>query len=352
MFCIAELERNMKICFIRRMKLVHSFLALCFTLPLIYLAYDHNVLDYLRTKSFAQFKYPLEINMRQLVDTLSKKQVPIYPPVNKFVAPPVLEDDTKCKASDGNDEPLWMLMIIKSKIDNFELREVVRNTWADEYQFAVLPMRRIFVLGIRKVDLQLQRKVGIESSQHGDIVQYYFEDNYFNNTNKIMAGLKWARINCRGSQYIMMVDDDFYVNTYGVRKFLDKPLGGVILGYIFNNSMPLRRRSSMWKVSLQEYPYRYWPPYPASGFILMDYRTSYDLFTVMEYLKYLRFDDVFLGIAAYKLQIPLKHETRVLVNPIKYEDDIFFNALAVHGIKSPEVLTEIWKRQAAYRRKL
>lgn len=334
------------------MKILHYFFALCLTVPLIYLAHDHNVLDYIRTKPFQQFRYPLDINMRQLVDTLNKKEVPIYPPVNKFIAPPVLEDDTKCKAMDGNDEPLWMLMIIKSKIDNFELRRVVRETWADEYQFAVLPMRRIFVLGIRNHDLQLQRRVGIEANQHGDIVQYYFEDNFFNNTYKIMAGLKWTRVNCRGAQYIMLVDDDFYVNIHGVRKYLDKPLGDAILGYIYNNSMPLRRRSSTWRVSLAEYPYRYWPPYPSSGFMLMDYKTSFNIFTVMEYLKYLRFDDVFLGIAAYKLKIPIKHESRILVNPIKYEDKEFFDALAVHGIKSPAVLTEIWKRQTAFRRRL
>ncbi|CAD5123134.1 unnamed protein product [Dimorphilus gyrociliatus] len=288
--------------------------------------------------------------MRELLNTISKGKKPIYPPVNKFIAPPVLEDDTKCKAMDGDDEPLWILMIIKSKIDNFDIRKAIRSTWGDEYQFAVLPMRRIFVLGIRTRDLQLQREIGIESSQYGDIVQYYFEDHYFNNTYKVMAGLKWARTNCRGPQYIMMVDDDFYVNTHKLRDFLDKPLGGVIAAYVNNNSIPIRQWSSKWYISLEEYPYRFWPAHPNGGFILMEYKTSYDLLTVLEYLKYLRFDDVLIGIAALKMNVQLKHNDKIIPDPIKYEDEKFFQALAVHGVKSAKVLTEIWKRQISYRR--
>ena len=59
-------------------------------------------------------------------------------------------------------------------------------------------------------------------------------------------------------------------------------------------------------VSLEEYPYRLWPPYPTAGSFFVPFETAERLYAAMPYIRYLRFDDVFVGIAAWKLKVSEK----------------------------------------------
>ena len=55
-------------------------------------------------------------------------------------------------------------------------------------------------------------------------------------------------------------------------------------------------------MSLAEYPYRVWPPYPAGGAFFLAFETAERLQAAVPYVKHFKLDDVFIGIIAWKLQ--------------------------------------------------
>ena len=70
----------------------------------------------------------------------------------------------------------------------------------------------------------LHDQIDAESRQHGDILQENFIDTYQNLTVKIMFALKFAEMNLEeNSAWIMVKDDDSYVNIPGVMALLNSP---------------------------------------------------------------------------------------------------------------------------------
>ena len=71
-----------------------------------------------------------------------------------------------------------------------------------------------------RVLLQIQE----EATKYKDIVQGDFLDTYFNNTLKTMMGLRWAAEQCPTARFYFFVDDDYYVSTRNVLRFLRNPV--------------------------------------------------------------------------------------------------------------------------------
>ncbi len=67
-------------------------------------------------------------------------------------------------------------------------------------------------------------KIEKESALFGDLVQGDFHDNYYNNTLKTMAGLRWAAEMCPTSRFYLFVDDDYYVSPRNLLRFLRNPV--------------------------------------------------------------------------------------------------------------------------------
>lgn len=93
--------------------------------------------------------------------------------------------------------PPYLSIIIKSRVDHFFNREILRRTWAqqDEYGF----IRRVFTLGLPKPSNESETiidKLKTENSTFGDLVQQNFYDDYYNNTLKTMMGIHWASKFC------------------------------------------------------------------------------------------------------------------------------------------------------------
>lgn len=89
----------------------------------------------------------------------------------------------------------YLLIVIKSRVDHFEHRQVLRETWAKQQEEYGL-VERMFSLGLTKENInetsEINRKLRIENLNHGDIVQSSFIDDYYNNTLKMMMGIRWA----------------------------------------------------------------------------------------------------------------------------------------------------------------
>lgn len=339
----------------RRCHLSHVLIT-ALLLPAVYLFHTYNVWEYARTTPFAYFKYPLEVDLNSIVDaTLQGDQVQTRP-INPSHYPYILNPDRKCKDSDGNEEDIFILFLIKSKLDNFEQRNMIRRTWAHEYLVPSARIRRVFLLGAKPSDKTLQHRIGLESQEYDDIVQQFYVDHYYNNTIKLMSGFHWASSYCRSAHYLAFLDDDYYVNTANLAKLFrnlpEQKTVNTIFGYIWQNAMPFRVKSSKWYVSLDEYPFRLWPPYPTAGSFFLSFGTAERIAIAMQYVQYLRFDDVFIGIVCHKLGVRLQHVKQVYFYDLPYEKRRYKDVIAVHGYKDVERLNEVFKEQEDYRKLL
>ena len=132
------------------------------------------------------------------------------------------------------------MLLCKSAVDAFEQRNSVRETWK---AFGLShPVKVVFVLGLPQLHLtkkgmKLQEAVETESRQHEDILQEGFVDTYQNLTLKSMFSLKFANeYLLNRTDWVMLVDDDSYVNIPQLISFLDtvpKPRNDII-GKVYN----------------------------------------------------------------------------------------------------------------------
>ena len=317
---------------------------------ILYHAYYYNVLEYARTKPFAYFEYPLELDMKALVKRVLNNQPPGVEPLNdRYAFPYVLNSDKKCKDDDGSTDNVFLLILIKSRLENFEHRHMIRRTWGREYGVASVTVRRIFLLGVYPGDKNMQHRLGIEQQDYNDIVQQYFIDSYFNNTLKLIMGFQWATQYCDTAKFIAFFDDDYFVNINNAVRLLQSvkatDMDNLTIGYVWKNAMPYRIKDSKWYVSLDEYPYRFWPNYVTAGSFFVPMMTADKLYAAMQFTKYIRFDDVFLGIVTHKLNIKLRHNNNLYFYELPYDKYRYRKVIAAHGFKEPEILYRIWKEQ-------
>jgi len=272
--------------------------------------------------------------------------------------------------TDGHDvaEDVTLLIVVKSALENRHSREAIRKSWGFEGRFADVVIRRVFVLGrcVDRTDVaDCQDTIDDEMSAHKDIVQADFVDSYYNNTIKTMIGFKWAVTYCTGAQFVLFVDDDYYISVKNLLKYLRNPLnswptmdsnaidedmntrfdGRLYSGYLFPQSSPLRHKTSKWFVTLEEYPYSLYPPYITAGAFVLSNTSLIDMYFASYYTKHFRFDDIYVGILAKKLQIIPKHNPNFYFWTLTYSVDVFNDVIASHGFGDPNKLMTAWSQQ-------
>lgn len=321
----------------------------CLCFICLYYGYSLNVIEYARTVPFSYFSYPLDINLNAIVDTAISGKPSGIQTLNQFHSYPfVLNCENKCKDEDGGQDNVFILLIIKSRLENFDQRNMIRRTWGRQYGMNY-NIKRVFLLGVNPHDKKLQQRIGMEQQDYDDIVQQFFVDTYFNNTLKMMMGFQWAVEFCDNAKFVAFFDDDYYVNINRVVRLVNSlketEYDNTIIGFVWKNSMPVRILSHKWYISLKEYPYRFWPNYVTAGSFFVHMSTVERLKIAMQYVKIIRFDDVFLGIVAYKMGIKLKHNENLHFHDMVYEKYKFRSVIAAHGFYDVEFLYKVWKEQ-------
>lgn len=217
---------------------------------------------------FTSFAYPLETNISECVMNIQSGN-PDQPPcinINPLEYKLLLSNNNKC----NEEENIHLLILVKSSLDHFDRRKTIRQTWGYENRFSDVQTRTIFVLG-RSCDIDLEKRIEKEHAQYGDIIQYDFVDEYYNNTIKTLNAIKWASTYCNNSKFYLFSDDDMYVSIKNLLRYLRNPIdyprylskevkgkqsnhslpSDVVLftGYVFQSS-PLRHQISKWYIHL------------------------------------------------------------------------------------------------------
>jgi len=125
----------------------------------------------------------------------------------------------KCEDEDESTTTNRTLFIaIFSAPNNFEKRQIIRETWLRHvtdlhYTRGLLDVVGYsFVVG-QTTDQSVQSKIEKESKNNADILQVEMNDSYHNLTRKVVAILNWVNSNCPRADFVLKVDDDVYVNV-------------------------------------------------------------------------------------------------------------------------------------------
>lgn len=205
----------------RRVRVKYVLLAI---LGLLVLDYFGTFTHIFEKDFYTEFHYPLDGDVPHYVYQVRHGHVADTPPLNTFNYTFLYNPKQKCK-EDGFDLKPQVVFLVKSAMNHFKRRNAIRSSWGHERRFSDVLIRTVFLLGVASSEesASVQNLVDIEAANFEDIVQANFIDTYFNNTMKTMSGFRWAVENCHSAKYYMFVDDDYFVSTKNVLRFLKDP---------------------------------------------------------------------------------------------------------------------------------
>jgi len=101
-------------------------------------------------------------------------------------------------------------------------------------------------------------------------------------------------------------------------------------------------------VSLSEYPYHKWPPYVTGGAYALSHAVLNKFYYGSFYTKIFRFDDIYLGLLAKKLNIEPLHCQYIYFYKKHYSLSDYTYVIASHGYNNNEELLNVWLEQKSY----
>jgi len=197
------------------------------------------------------------------------------------------------------------LIFVFSRVNDFNQRNAIRKTWAQDLNREESKIKFLFVLGSNDSQ-SIQNKVLIEDLKYKDLIQWQFIDSYLNCSLKAIGILRWTLFNCINVKFIMKTDDDIVVNPSMLSQFISKITNSknTIYGLLAKGHKPQRERKSKWFISYKSYSHSIYPDFAIGPYILS--RDSiYPIYKeVLNSLPALVFDDVYItGIIAEILNI-------------------------------------------------
>ena len=292
-----------------------------------------------RKLGFVSSFYPLELNFEEMIRVQLEGKKMINEPINPHDFTYIHTGENVCDKSS-----IYLIIVVKSAVGNFEDRRVIRKTWGDVGNYE--GVRLVFLLGY---DVTVERRVREEASKHNDIIQEDFIDHYSNNTLKTIMGINWVAKYCPNAQFSFYIDDDVFLIVDNLKKIRKSALqkSGVMIGKVLCSSVPYRDNTSKWFVSWETYPFDNYPKYLAGFAYLMTTDVVKKFSMAIPYIKPIPIDDTYLGIVAEKLRITPRTQTGfVMSKPSPFSKGFprlnFRNTIAFHRITSPTMMLQIW----------
>ncbi|KAK6320682.1 hypothetical protein J4Q44_G00097890 [Coregonus suidteri] len=219
----------------------------------------------------------------------------------------------------------YLLMVIKSIATQHDRREVIRKTWGKE-----------------------QKLLEYEDYIYRDILQWDFQDSFFNLTLKETHFLKWFSAYCADVRYVFKGDDDVFVSVENIFEYLEASaqVKNLFVGDVLFKAKPIRRKENKYYIPQPLYNKTHYPPYAGGGGFLMDAPLARKLYRASDSLELYPIDDVFLGMCLEVLQVtPINHnafKTFGLVknkkSKLNQEPCFFKSMIVVHKLLPPDLM--------------
>lgn len=248
-------------------------------------------------------------------------------------------------------EPPFLLLVVKTLAPHFDRRQAIRQSWG---RAGIVKNRRVstvFLLGgtltsdhVPDVSQLLQH----EAELHGDLLQWDFRDSFFNLTLKEVLFLEWMADHCSSARYVFKGDDDVFLNTRAILKFLNRlPTSRVqdlFVGDVIQSALPDREEKSKYFVPENVFVGEY-PPYAGGGGYLYSGDVALRLRDVSRRVLLYPIDDVYTGMCLQRLGlVPELHRGfRTFNIEIKYSQNAcaYRSLMLVHP-RSPQEIIQIW----------
>ncbi|KAM3619896.1 uncharacterized protein V6R79_015450 [Siganus canaliculatus] len=217
--------------------------------------------------------------------------------------PMLLDIPDKCGGAE-NSADVFLLLVVKSAPENYDRREVLRKTWAQERQHNGVWIRRIFLSGTSGQGFEkarLNKLLELEHKEYGDILQWDFADSFFNLTLKQILFLEWMERNCPKARFLFNGDDDVFAHTGNMVEYLQNLKNNdgnkhLFTGHLIQYVGPIRSTGSKYYVPVQVQESDKYPPYcGGGGFILSGY-TALVIYNMSQSITILPIDDVYMGM--------------------------------------------------------
>ncbi|KAI5095419.1 UDP-GlcNAc:betaGal beta-1,3-N-acetylglucosaminyltransferase 3, tendem duplicate 2 [Silurus meridionalis] len=221
----------------------------------------------------------------------------------------------KCDIPKGSGEPFFLLAI-KSSPENYERRAVLRKTWAAGRLHQGMLIRTIFLIGTRGTGFKKKRYnklLELENKKHADILQWDFNDNFYNLTLKQVLFLDWMQNWCPTVDFIFSGDDDVFANTDNMVDFL-KAQGDnagskhLFVGHVLYESSPVRDVTSKYFVPEQIEKGDLYSAYCSGGGYLLSRFTAMTIFQMSHFITIMPIDDAYIGVCLKRAGLhPMDH---------------------------------------------
>ncbi|XP_049614093.1 N-acetyllactosaminide beta-1,3-N-acetylglucosaminyltransferase 2 [Syngnathus scovelli] len=302
----------------------------------------------------------LPLQMQDFVSHMKRRSYPVL----------IQPADMTCGAGAVDEkEPPLLLLAIKSTALNFENRQAIRQTWGQAGWVATRGMdgrprqkvggyiRRVFLLGKeypRDSEWDISELLQEEGEQYGDILQWDFNDTFFNLTLKDVLFWNWFSRQCSKTRFVFKGDDDVFVNTVNMITYLhnqlEKPnaehiMNEFMVGDVISAAFPNRVHQSKYFVPDSFYKGLY-PTYAGGGGVVYSGQLAKRLHNISGRVHLFPID-VFVGMCMARLNAHPIHHSGFLTFDFPYNEDkepcAYHTILLVHK-RSPKQLIELWDK--------
>nr|XP_039255672.1 uncharacterized protein LOC120332489 isoform X1 [Styela clava] len=217
---------------------------------------------------------------------------------------------------DSSDCRWPMIIAVKSAYYRVEQRHRVRKTWGSNKFFNGVCLDVVFAVASTST-AEENVKLEKEESEHGDILQVELEETYRNIGLKALASMRWVADHFPSNWIYSSGDDDMLPDFPRLFKNIEKsipeegkfstnssnPISNhrlntknfpIFCGHGYRPTSKPHRFKSKWHVSVEIYPYDYYPPFCLGGFYSMSVKHASAIYSVSRWYPYFYLDDVWI----------------------------------------------------------
>ncbi|KAL3225681.1 hypothetical protein MRX96_025716 [Rhipicephalus microplus] len=170
-----------------------------------------------------------------------------------------------------NKSSLRILFIVYTTPTDIQKRRWLRKTIGDPYLQSSVNSSILFFVG-SSTDARQQRVLESEAVREGDIVVLNITEDRHNLSLKFLLGARWILEYCSpDSATIVKIDADILVNVYALSSYVNSNVMWLtgIHCVVYKNIAPVRKRTSEWYVSKDDYTLEVYPNYCAGDAYFM-----------------------------------------------------------------------------------
>lgn len=249
------------------------------------------------------------------------------------------------------DDGPFLLLAIKSLAPHFDRRQAIRQSWGQAGNMTNRTVVTVFLLGVTTSADHFPDLSGMlsrEAELHRDLLQWDYRDSFFNLTLKETLFLEWFSQHCSNAHYVLKGDDDVFVNTWQIIRYLDHlpevMTKDLFVGDLIENASPHRDHRLKYFIPESVFVGEY-PPYAGGGGYLYSGPLALRLYKVSQQVALFPIDDVYTGMCLKKLGlVPEKHSGfRTFDVDKKYRENpcVYKNLILVHS-RTPQEMIQIW----------